>query len=175
MNLLNLEDTRDRNLGRVLYLQAKAQPDATCLLMDDRAYSFAEVNTIVNRYANGLQRLGLRPGDRVSIFMPGCEDFIFLAFAIKVAAVEYAGQRIRFNSIAPGLIHTDMTEGYFAMDAVIQAHVDETPVGRMGTLDDVAEAVLFLADDSRSGYVNGQLLDVAGGQNMGRLPRFEGL
>jgi 3-oxoacyl-[acyl-carrier protein] reductase len=96
-------------------------------------------------------------------------------YAIKVAAVEYAGQRIRFNSIAPGLIHTDMTEGYFAMDAVIQAHVDETPVGRMGTLDDVAEAVLFLADDSRSGYVNGQLLDVAGGQNMGRLPRFEGL
>jgi NAD(P)-dependent dehydrogenase (short-subunit alcohol dehydrogenase family) len=95
-------------------------------------------------------------------------------YAMKVAAVEYAGQRVRFNSIAPGLIHTDMTSGYFDMEAVIQAHVEETPVGRMGTLDDVAEAVLFLADDNRSGYINGQLLDIAGGQQMGRLPRFEG-
>jgi NAD(P)-dependent dehydrogenase (short-subunit alcohol dehydrogenase family) len=43
----------------------------------------------------------------------------------------------------------------------------------MGNLDDLAEAALFLADDGRSGYINGQVLDLAGGQQMGRLPRFE--
>lgn len=93
-------------------------------------------------------------------------------YAIKVAAQEYAAQKVRFNSIAAGLIETDMTSMFFGMDPVIQAHIDETPAGRMGNLDDMAEAALFLADDGRSGYINGQILDLAGGQQMGHLPRF---
>jgi NAD(P)-dependent dehydrogenase (short-subunit alcohol dehydrogenase family) len=94
-------------------------------------------------------------------------------YAIKVAAQEYAGQKVRFNSIAAGLIETDMTAGYFDMEPVIQAHIQETPAGRMGNLDDMAEAALFLADEGRSGYINGQVLDLAGGQQTGHLPRFE--
>ncbi len=35
-----------------------------------------------------------------------------------------------------------------------------------------AEAALFLADEQRSGYMNGQIMDLSGGQHMGRLPRF---
>ncbi len=93
-------------------------------------------------------------------------------YAIKVAAVEYAERKVRFNSIAAGLIKTDMTDAFFGMDPVIQAHLDETPCGRMGTLEDMAEAAMFLADDQRSGYINGQVLDLAGGQQMGHLPRF---
>lgn len=94
-------------------------------------------------------------------------------YAIKIAAVEYAEKRVRFNSIAAGLIKTDMTEGFFGMQSVIDAHINETPAGRMGTLDDMAEAALFLADEQRSGYINGQLLDLSGGQQMGHLPRFD--
>lgn len=94
-------------------------------------------------------------------------------YAIKVAAVEYQEKKIRFNSIAAGLIETDMTGPLFSMEQILQAHIEETPAGRMGTLDDLAEAALFLADDGRSGYINGQLLDLAGGQQMGHLPRFE--
>jgi len=94
-------------------------------------------------------------------------------FAIKIAAVEYAEQRVRFNSIAAGLINTDMTEEFFDVEPIIQAHLSETPAGRMGTLEDMAEAALFLADDNRSGYINGQVLDLAGGQQMGHLPRYE--
>ncbi|MCP5130807.1 MAG: SDR family oxidoreductase [Pseudomonadales bacterium] len=93
-------------------------------------------------------------------------------YAMKVAAVEYAGRRVRFNSIAAGLIRTDMTDTFFEMESIIQSHLDETPAGRMGTLDDMAEAALFLADEARSGYINGQVLDLAGGQQMGHLPRF---
>jgi NAD(P)-dependent dehydrogenase (short-subunit alcohol dehydrogenase family) len=93
-------------------------------------------------------------------------------YGIKVAAVEYAERRVRFNSIAPGLIQTDMTAALFEMEPIIASHLQETPAGRMGTLDDVAEAALFLADDARSGYINGQVLDLAGGQQMGHLPRF---
>jgi NAD(P)-dependent dehydrogenase (short-subunit alcohol dehydrogenase family) len=93
-------------------------------------------------------------------------------YAVKIAAVEYAEQKVRFNSIAAGLIQTDMTDAFFTMPSVIQAHVDATPCGRMGTLEDVAEAALFLADGQRSGYINAQILDLAGGQQTGRLPRF---
>ena len=88
------------------------------------------------------------------------------------AAMEYAGEKVRFNSIAAGLIKTDMTEAFFDMEPILEGHLDATPAGRMGTLDDMAEAALFLADDTRSGYINGQVLDLAGGQQMGRLPSF---
>ena len=93
-------------------------------------------------------------------------------YAIKVAAVEYGPQKVRFNSIAAGLIQTDMTDMLFDMAPVVEAHINATPVGRMGTLDDMAEAAAFLADDSRSGYVNGQILDLSGGQHNGQLPKF---
>lgn len=93
-------------------------------------------------------------------------------YAIKVAAVEYAAQKVRFNSIAAGLIQTDMTDVFFGMDSIIESHIDATPAGRMGTLEDMAEAALFLADDTKSGYINGQVIDLSGGQQMGHLPRF---
>lgn len=93
-------------------------------------------------------------------------------YVLKVAAQEYQEKRIRFNSIAAGLIQTDMTNMLFDIPGVVEAHIRETPVGRMGTLDDMAEAALFLADDSRSGYINGTVIDLAGGQQMGHLPRF---
>ncbi|MFT6310669.1 MAG: NAD(P)-dependent dehydrogenase (short-subunit alcohol dehydrogenase family) [Porticoccus sp.] len=93
-------------------------------------------------------------------------------YAIKVAAVEYAAQKVRFNSIAAGLIQTDMTEMFFGMDPIIDAHLKATPAGRMGTLDDIAEAAAFLANETKSGYINGQVLDLAGGQQMGQLPTF---
>jgi len=93
-------------------------------------------------------------------------------YAMKVAVLEYAAQKVRFNSIAAGLIQTDMTQGFFEMPSVLDAHIQATPCGRMGTLEDMAEAALFLADEQRSGYINGQLLDLSGGQAMGSLPSF---
>ncbi|MCX2980182.1 SDR family oxidoreductase [Halieaceae bacterium IMCC14734] len=91
-------------------------------------------------------------------------------YALKVAAIEYAEQKIRFNSIAAGLIETDMTAGLFAVPGLVDGFTSVIPAGRMGTVDDVAEAALWLADEKASGFVNGQLIDLAGGQQMGRLP-----
>ncbi len=91
-------------------------------------------------------------------------------YTLKVAAIEYADKKIRFNSIAAGLIETDMTAGLFATPGIVDLFTQAIPAGRMGTVDDVAEAALWLADDNASGFVNGQLIDLAGGQQMGRLP-----
>ncbi len=89
---------------------------------------------------------------------------------VKIATAEYAHTGIRFNSIAAGLIDTDMTAGLFAMEDVVDAFVTNIPVGRMGTVEDIAEAALWLADENTSGFVNGQLIDLSGGQALGALP-----
>ena len=91
-------------------------------------------------------------------------------YAIKVAALEYGGQGIRFNAIAAGLIETDMTAALFQMPELVDGFVSQIPAGRMGTVEDMAQTVLWLADESRSGFINGTVVDLSGGQHMGRLP-----
>jgi len=90
-------------------------------------------------------------------------------YAMQIAAVEYGAQGVRFNSIAAGLIETDMTAAMFQMPELVQTFTEQIPVGRMGTVEDVAEAVLWLADDKTSGFINGQILDVSGGQAIGKM------
>ena len=88
MNVLPLKDTADRNLGRILYLQSQQVPEDPCYIVGEKVYSFAEVNSIVNRYASGLKELGVEKGDRVVIFMRSCVEFVFMAFAAnKLGAV----------------------------------------------------------------------------------------
>jgi len=92
-------------------------------------------------------------------------------FAIRIAAVEYGAQNIRFNSIAAGLIHTDMTAAMFQDDSTNQRFIPHIPLARMGNTNDIAETALWLADDEKSPFITGQLIDVSGGQHMGRLPQ----
>ena len=91
-------------------------------------------------------------------------------YALKVAAVEYGSRGVRFNSVAAGLIETDMTEDIFKVPGLVDAFVGHIPAGRMGQIRDVAEAASWLADPERSGFVNGSVIDLSGGQHMGRLP-----
>ena len=91
-------------------------------------------------------------------------------YAIRVAAIEYGAQGVRFNSIAAGLIETDMTAGFFQVPELVDAFVSQIPAGRMGTVEDVAEAALWLANPVRSSFVNGSVIDLSGGQHMGKLP-----
>ena len=91
-------------------------------------------------------------------------------YAVKVAALEYGAQGVRFNSIAAGLIETDMTADLLKMPGIVDAFTAQIPVGRMGTVEDVAATALWLADPASSGFVNGSVIDLSGGQHMGGLP-----
>lgn len=77
----------------------------------------------------------------------------------KALAREVAPSGITVNAVAPGVIDTPMNSGFDkeTMEALIQ----ETPVGRLGTPEDVARAILFLADD-KSSFITGQTLGVDG-------------
>ncbi len=76
----------------------------------------------------------------------------------RALAKEVGLSHIRVNCIAPGVIDTDMNAHY--TDADLRALCDETPLGRIGTPDEVASAALFLAQHP---FITGQTLNVSGG------------
>ena len=80
----------------------------------------------------------------------------------KTLAVAWARSGIRVNAVAPGLIETGMTAPMFSFDELTKPLLDRTPLGRVGTPDDVAPAVLFLAGDGAR-YITGQTLCIDGG------------
>lgn len=94
-------------------------------------------------------------------------------YAVKIAALEYGGQGIRINAVAPGLIRTPMTDAFLSRPGVEAAYKRETPLGRMTTPEDVAAAVEWLA--SPDCFMTGQLLQVNGGASLTRLPRADEL
>jgi NAD(P)-dependent dehydrogenase (short-subunit alcohol dehydrogenase family) len=71
--------------------------------------------------------------------------------------------RVRTNAVAPGLIDTPMTQAM--PPEVLDKLVAKVPAGRIGTPEDIAAAVVFLASDAAS-YVNGQVLTVCGGRSI---------
>jgi len=76
------------------------------------------------------------------------------------AAVTYAARGIRVNAVLPGLIDTEMVRG---QDPAMRAEtIGNTPMKRIGTPQEVADAILFLASDNAS-YITGALLPVDGG------------
>jgi 3-oxoacyl-[acyl-carrier protein] reductase len=78
----------------------------------------------------------------------------------KALAREVASRNITVNVVAPGLIDTDMTRAI--TDAAHQDWAASIPLGRLGTPDDIAAAVCFLASDAAS-YITGHVLAVNGG------------
>ncbi len=79
----------------------------------------------------------------------------------KAVAKEVASRGVTVNAVAPGFIATDMTEKVKA-DDIIQF----IPLGRLGTADEVAGMVRFLATDPAAAYITGQVFNVDGGMVM---------
>ena len=81
----------------------------------------------------------------------------------KVSAREFARQNITVNAIAPGMIDTEMTRA--VTDRAQGDWMAQIPLGRLGTVDDVAAAACFLASDEAA-YITGHVLAVNGGMYM---------
>lgn len=82
----------------------------------------------------------------------------------KAIALESAKYGINVNAVMPSRIRTDM--GFSIPEAKLQERLAQIPLGRLGTTDDVAEAVLFLACDQTSSWITGTTLNVSGGALM---------
>jgi acetoacetyl-CoA reductase len=81
----------------------------------------------------------------------------------RALAQEGARKNVTANAIAPGYCNTDMMATI--APEILQKIVAGIPVGRLGTADDIARAVVFLADE-QAGFITGATLDVNGGQLM---------
>jgi NAD(P)-dependent dehydrogenase (short-subunit alcohol dehydrogenase family) len=81
----------------------------------------------------------------------------------KAAALEYAKAGIRVNAVCPGAIRTPALDSFFSSSPSIEARViAQHPIGRLGTAEEVAEAVLWLCSDAAS-FVTGHALALDGG------------
>jgi NAD(P)-dependent dehydrogenase (short-subunit alcohol dehydrogenase family) len=80
----------------------------------------------------------------------------------RCLAVEWAARGVRVNAVAPTYIETPMVTTNPRAQALLEGWLRDTPMGRMGQVDEVASAVLFLASDAAS-LVTGAILPVDGG------------
>ena len=78
----------------------------------------------------------------------------------KSLAKEIGGKGVTVNAVAPGFIDTDMTR--VLKDEVKEQMLQQIPLNRFGTVEDIAETVAFLASD-RAAYITGQTISVDGG------------
>jgi len=81
----------------------------------------------------------------------------------KSLAREVGSRNITVNTVAPGFIDTDMTKGLG--DEQREALIQQVPLSRLGSVDDIAQAVLFLASPAAS-YITGETIHVNGGMYM---------
>ena len=80
-------------------------------------------------------------------------------------AIQYARQNIRCNAVLPGLTATDAAIDNMPKE-FIESFLSHIPLNRMGTPEDMANAVLFFASDDSS-YITGNIMEVAGGYGLG--------
>ena len=96
-----------------------------------------------------------------------------IALLTQQMAIEWGSYGIRVNAIAPGLILAGMSDAIYSDPQIREARESKVPLGRLGTPEDIASLVTFLAS-SESSYITGQNILVDGGVTMSmiaNLPR----
>lgn len=91
----------------------------------------------------------------------------------KSFALEWAGTGVRSFSVSPGMIRTPMTEDLYSRPEILAARSKMAPAGRIGTAEEIAEMVHFLASD-RASYLTGEDVLVDGGFVMSKFMHVPG-
>jgi NAD(P)-dependent dehydrogenase (short-subunit alcohol dehydrogenase family) len=113
---------------------------------------------------------GRQPAAGMSAY---CSAKAGLSMLTQVAAMELSARGIRVNAVAPGFVRTPLTEGAAMVPGVVEDYVENTVLGRAGTPEDIADAVVFLCSDKAS-WITGEVLDINGGAHMKRYPDVMG-
>ena len=109
-------------------------------------------------------------GVRTHRFMTAyCVSKAGLEMLVANAADELGPFGIRVNSVRPGLVPTELSAGLANNEGIVNDYIEQMPVGRLGTTDDIAHAVRYLAGPE-SGWVTGVHLSVDGGMHLRRGP-----
>lgn len=140
------DKTLDTNLkGAFALIRAVSRP-----MMKQKGGAIINLTSVVGEMGNGGQ----------AAYAASKAGMIGLT---KSIARELASRNIRVNAVSPGFIATDMTAKI--PDDAKAKMLENIPLGKLGTSEDIANAVLFLAGDSAA-YITGEVLKVNGGMYM---------
>jgi len=109
-----------------------------------------------------------QPGGGLAAY---CSAKAGLAMLTQVAALELGPRGIRVNAVSPGLVVTPLTAPALDIDGIEADYLENTPLGRSGTPEEVAEAVVFC---SRAAWLTGEVMDLNGGAHLMRYPDLLG-
>ena len=109
-------------------------------------------------------------GVRTHRFMtPYCVSKAGLEMLVMNAADELGAVGVRVNAVRPGLVPTDLSSGLTASEPIVRDYKGQMPISRLGTVDDIAAAVRYLAGPE-STWVTGVCMSVDGGHHLRRGP-----
>jgi len=109
-----------------------------------------------------------QPGGGLAAY---CSAKAGLAMLTQVSALELGSRGIRVNAVSPGLVVTPLTAPALDIDGIEDDYLANTPLGRSGTPEEVAEAVVFC---SRAAWLTGEVMDLNGGAHLMRYPDLLG-
>jgi NAD(P)-dependent dehydrogenase (short-subunit alcohol dehydrogenase family) len=92
-----------------------------------------------------------------------------LLMLVEVAALELADRRVRVNAISPGLVDTPLVAGIAFVPGLTEDYLDNTPLGRSGRPEEIADMAAFLTSD-KSTWMTGSTIDLNGGAHLRRYP-----
>ncbi|GAA4707365.1 SDR family NAD(P)-dependent oxidoreductase [Nocardioides conyzicola] len=98
---------------------------------------------------------------------PYCAAKAGLSMLTEVTALELGSRGIRVNAIAPGLVVTPLTQPAMDIPGIEDDYVANTPLGRPGTPEEIADAAVYLAT---AAWITGEVLDINGGAHLLRYP-----
>jgi 3-oxoacyl-[acyl-carrier protein] reductase len=139
----------DLNIGSVFFASRRAAK----ILTDQRGGCIINTTSIAAR-TGGMGGAGLYGSAKG-----------FVSTFTRALAKELAPFGVRVNGVAPGVITTPFHERYSTAEQLEGAR-KTVPLGRLGTPEDCVGAYEFLADESMSAYITGQIIEVSGGQIM---------
>ncbi len=143
------DETLTLNLKTAFYLvraaakamQSNKEPDGGSIVL---------LSSVAGRY-------GLSNHEAIAAAKAGVEGLV------RAAAATYAPKGVRVNAVAPGLVRTPLAGRLVATEPAEAASAALHPLGRIGEPEDLTDALAFLLDRGRSGWVTGQTLSVDGG------------
>jgi len=144
-----LKDVIALNVTQVALFMHEVIP----IMRKQKSGSVINVSSIAARHGGGAG----------AIIYAGAKGFI--STATHGWAKEVVGDGIRVNAISPGVIATPFHERYSTPEQ-LKAMQATIPMNRLGTADECAGTLVYLASDAMSGYVTGQVIEVNGGQYM---------
>ncbi|WP_174553640.1 SDR family NAD(P)-dependent oxidoreductase [Nocardia arizonensis] len=109
---------------------------------------------------------GRQPGTGLASYCAAKAGVLML---VEVAALELAERGVRVNAISPGLVDTPLVAGISLVPRLTEEYIENTPLGRSGAPEEIADTVAFLASD-KTAWMTGSAIDLNGGAHLRRYP-----